>query len=343
MQKLTIKDIAQMAGVSYATVSRALNGEPYVKSETYERIMAVCRKTGYTPNAIARQLKSQKNNTIGIIVPDISNVFFSEITKNIEWNARMQGYNVFISSSFYDYGMEEKNIQVLLQNRVDGIIIAGVGDRSSQTILSYVRQIPMVSIGDNIPDHGVSHITVDNQLGTSLATDYLLGLGHRSIVFLGGRVSSITHRRRQQGFLQTVKNSGASYEIFTVCDGSKIEDGYKTGCAYFKSRREQSIPYATAAISVNDNFALGVMQAASEFGINIPLEFSIVGFDNISFAALPRIHLTTVSQPKHQICEYALKTLLEQIENQNSEILTKIIEPTLIVRDTCAQCRESGK
>jgi len=331
VNKLTIKDIAQMANVSYMTVSRALNGERYVKPETLKRILDICEKTGYRPNAIARQLKRQRNDAIGIIVPDISNAFFCEIAKNIEWNARQKGYSVFISSSFYDYGVEERNIQVLLENRVDGIVISGVGDRSPETILPYAQRIPMVFIGDNIPEEGVSHISVDNQLGTAMATEYLLSLGHLRFAFLGGRYTSITHRRRQAGFIDALTSRGIEdHEVFTVCDGSRIEDGYRTGMSFWAKR-----PSATAILTINDHFAIGIMQAASECGVRIPEDISLIGFDDISFASLPRIQLTTVCQPKEEICEYALNTLIDIIKGGASSCPCKV-RPKLIIRATCS-------
>lgn len=334
MPKLTIKDIAGMAGVSYATVSRVLNGERYVKPETYERVMEVCRRTGYTPNAVARQLKQGKSNSIGIIIPDISNVFFSEMTRNIEWEARQKGYNVFISSSFYDYGVEERNIQALLRSRVDGIVISGVGDRSPETIRQYAEHVPIVFIGDNIPDKGVSSVTVDNFKGVAMATEYLIKLGHPRLAFLGGRSSSIAHQRRHQGFLQALRRTTVPHEIYSVCDGSKIEDGYKTALRYFSERQGEA--RATAVLTISDHFALGVMQAAHELGIRIPRDLSLIGFDNISFAALPGVQLTSVSQPQQLMCEYTFRMLLQLIEGDKKIVQEKhMVEPTLVCRDTC--------
>ena len=130
MERLTIKDIAKMAGVSHTTVSRALNGAQNIRPETYAKIMELCRTTGYTPNAAARQLKRSDSGAIGIIVPDISNAFFCELTRHLEWMTRQKGRNVFISSSFYDYEIEDENIRALMENRVSGIILSGVGDQT---------------------------------------------------------------------------------------------------------------------------------------------------------------------------------------------------------------------
>lgn len=168
MEKLTIKDIAKMAGVSHTTVSRALNGAQNIRPETYARIMELCRTTGYTPNAAARQLKRSDSGAIGIIVPDISNAFFCELTRHLEWMARQEGRNVFISSSFYDYEIEDRNIRALMENRVSGIILSGVGDQTYLHLRDYLGKVPIVFLGDNIPEGMVSQITVNNYEGTRM-------------------------------------------------------------------------------------------------------------------------------------------------------------------------------
>ena len=336
MSELTIKDIAKMAGVSHTTVSRCLNGGRSVKPETYEKIMELCRQTGFTWNAAARQLKKHESKAIGIIVPDVSNAYFGELIRHLEWNAKQRGFHVFISSSFYEYGMEDQNIQALLERRADGIIISGVGDRTYLNLEKYLDKIPILFLGDNAPDELVSKITVDGYAGVVMGARYLLSLGHRSLAFLGGRESSITHRRRRQGFLDVMRRAvDVSYELFSVMPGSRIEDGYETGIAYFNHCVEAGKPYATAVMTINDHFALGIIQAAMEFGIDIPQQMSLVGFDDVSFASLPKIQLTTLAQPKEQLCDLAMETLMKLIENPQPEIYYERIQPVLIRRETC--------
>lgn len=337
MEKLTIKDIAKMAGVSHTTVSRALNGAQNIRPETYAKIIEICRATGYTPNAAARQLKRSDSGAIGIIVPDISNAFFCELTRHLEWMARQEGYNVFISSSFYDYEIESRNIRALMENRVSGIILSGVGDQTYLHLQDYLEKIPIVFLGDNIPEGMVSQITVNNYEGTRMATRYLISLGHRELMFLGGRDSSVTHRRRHQGFLAAASAAAnVRYDIFTILPGSKIEDGYQTGLEYFTRCVEKKRPIATGILCVSDHFALGVMQAAVETGVDIPGQVSLIGFDDVSFASLPKIQLTTISQPKEEICDAAMRTLEELIAADGSaSISCKTIDPVLVRRDTC--------
>lgn len=339
MTKLTMRDIAEMAGVSYTTVSRALNGERYVKPETYEKIMEVCQSTGYTPNAVARQLKMGRSNTIGIVVPDLANPFFSDLAREIEWSVRRQGYTAFVTSSFYDYAIEAENLEALLRNRIDGIIISGVGDRSPDVILACASRVPTVFIGDNIPADGVSSVSVNNHLGAQQAAEYLIGLGHRHLAFLGGRASSRTHRYRFEGFAQAALAAGVKHEFFTASNGSLLEDGYRCMTRFCEQKRQAGDPLPTALLAISDHFALGVIQACDEQGISIPGELSIVGFDNISLSALPHIGLTTVAQPVGLMCEHAVTMLLELLQGGESTPATnklRIDPPDIVVRGTCA-------
>ena len=337
MERLTIKDIAKMAGVSHTTVSRALNGAQNIRPETYAKIMELCRTTGYTPNAAARQLKRSDSGAIGIIVPDISNAFFCELTRHLEWMTRQKGRNVFISSSFYDYEIEDENIRALMENRVSGIILSGVGDQTYLHLRNHLGKVPIVFLGDNIPEGMVSQITVNNYEGTRMATRYLISLGHRELMFLGGRDFSVTHRHRHQGFLDAAAAAAnVCYDIFTILSGSKIEDGYRTGLAYFTHCIENKQPIATGILCISDHFALGVMQAAVETGVDIPGQVSLIGFDDVSFASLPKIQLTTISQPKEEICDAAVRTLEELIHAaEPAPVSCKTIQPVLVRRDTC--------
>ena len=329
--RYTINDIAKMANVSHTTVSRALNGERYVSPETYERIMEICKSTGYMPNAFARKLKTRRSNTLGVLVPDIGNPFFSMVARDIEARARTHGYQVFIASSFYDYLLEERLLQLYLQNRVDGIIVSGAGSHSVETLPVYATQVPIVFIGDNIPVDGVSCVRVDNEKGTADATEYLLGLGHRKFAFVGGRTSSITHRLRISGFTDTLEKHGITdYYLFSTGPGTRLEDGYAAGCAYFKQKHE-----ATAILAIGTQFAVGFMQAADEHGLHTPGDYSIIAFGEDQVAALPQISLSIVTQSVDKMTEDAFNILMRMVENDESEPVQKLLEPSLVIRRTC--------
>ena len=202
------------------------------------------------------------------------------------------------------------------------------------------RRTPLLVLAvtlHNIPEGMVSQITVNNYEGTRMATRYLISLGHRELMFLGGRDFSVTHRRRHQGFLDAAAAAAnVCYDIFTILSGSKIEDGYRTGLAYFTHCIENKQPIATGILCISDHFALGVMQAAVETGVDIPGQVSLIGFDDVSFASLPKIQLTTISQPKEEICDAAVRTLEELIHAaEPAPVSCKTIQPVLVRRDTC--------
>ena len=224
-----------------------------------------------------------------------------------------------------------------MENRVSGIILSGVGDQTYLHLRNYLGKVPIVFLGDNIPEGMVSQITVNNYEGTRMATRYLISLGHRELMFLGGRDFSVTHRRRHQGFLDAAAAAAnVRYDIFTILSGSKIEDGYRTGLAYFTHCIENKQPIATGILCISDHFALGVMQAAVETGVDIPGQVSLIGFDDVSFASLPKIQLTTISQPKEEICDAAVRTLEELIHAaEPAPVSCKTIQPVLVRRDTC--------
>ena len=224
-----------------------------------------------------------------------------------------------------------------MENRVSGIILSGVGDQTYLHLRNHLGKVPIVFLGDNIPEGMVSQITVNNYEGTRMATRYLISLGHRELMFLGGRDFSVTHRRRHQGFLDAAAAAAnVCYDIFTILSGSKIEDGYRTGLAYFTHCIENKQPIATGILCISDHFALGVMQAAVETGVDIPGQVSLIGFDDVSFASLPKIQLTTISQPKEEICDAAVRTLEELIHAaEPAPVSCKTIQPVLVRRDTC--------
>jgi DNA-binding LacI/PurR family transcriptional regulator len=327
----TIKDIARFANVSRATVSRALNGEKYIKPETYNHIMEICKEKNYFPNAIARKLKSRNTKTLGVIIPDIGTVYFSSFVRHFEKLAHIHGYQVFISSSFYDYHLERKIIHSFMENRVEGIVISSVGEQSAATLLPFVSLIPIVFIGDNITLNTVSYVSSDSKMGTSRATEYLVELGHRRFAFVGGHRTRISHQLRIAGFESALHNRGISdYILFHTNNGTDIVHGYETGSAYFKQNTR-----ATAIVAISSLFALGFIQAATEHGLRAPDDYSIIGFDDNRFAALPQIALSTISQSEEQIVRSAFDILMRQINAGDTEPVHTIIEPTLIIRNSC--------
>lgn len=332
-KRTTIKDVAALAGVSFATVSRALDDHPDISRETKEKVRAACAQLGYVPNSAARGLVGQATHTIGVIVPDISNPYFSDMATAIEQAAAEHGYRMLLSNSMRDPNQELHAIDGFLSRQIDGILISPLSPDTQRAHQAILGDLPCVYIGVN-HDGQCSYVASDNQAGAYRATRYLLELGHRDLVYLGGRERSLTREQRAAGFRQALREAGltgrACFMTHDPADSGR-KWSYDIALQLF---RQERLPDAVVAFS--DIMALRVMEAAEVCGVRIPEDVSLVGYDNISFSALPRIRLTTVSQKKRRQGRLAVAQLLSQIQGDRHHV-ARLIQPELIVRSTCAE------
>ena len=330
-KRATIKDVAALAGVSAATVSRALDDHPEISHETKARVRAACAELGYVPNAAARGLTGQATHTIGLVVPDISNPYFSAMATAIEQTAAASGYRVFLSNSLRKPEQELRAIENFMARQVDGILISPISPQTQARHRDILGSTPCVYLGVN---HGedCSYVMADNEAGAYQAARYLLRLGHRDILFLGGRPTSRTRELRVQGFRRALAEAGLEgRELPAPPDVTLLRQwSYEAASELLKG------PLPDAIFAFSDITALKIMEAAEERGVRIPEDVSLVGYDNIAFTALPRIHLTTVSQHKFQQSRIAVERLLEKI-NGSDELTADLLEPELIIRSTCAR------
>lgn len=331
IRPVTIKDIAREANVSYATVSRALSGNPAIREDTKQRVLAVCESMGYTTNYIARSMVMRETNLLGILVPSIDNPFMSEMAYHIECNAREKGYSIMLCNSSYDLREEEKAFTLLLGRQVDGILIFPAAKNSYDTIKKYLNKVPTVFINENLRDAPESYVAVDNHMGTRIGAEYLLSLGHRRILYFGRQSDSVTHDLRAMGYQEVMEENGCEPLFFdSPTEKTTIRSGYEMAMELFEQRRD-----FTAIMASMDTLALGVLQAAEECGIRIPEDVSLLGFDNIRYADLPKINLTTIEQPKRVMADVAMDMLLEKIKNEQFSYSHRILSPTLIKRSSC--------
>ena len=331
MPSVTLKDVAKVAGVSYATVSRALSGSSEIGEETRRRILKLCKEMGYTPNSIARSMVKRCTNVLGLIVPSLNNPFMSELTGHLEIYARKRGYTLMVCNSSYDYDLEKEVFSLLASRQVDGIIMIPVGHESYEPLNALTAQVPTVFISENMKDYPENYVSVDNHRGMQIATEYLYSLGHRRILYFGARSDSKTHQLRLEGYLSTCEKLGIEPRVLrSGYTRSSREVGYALAGEYFSRTNEE-----TAILCAADMLAIGVMQAAFEAGIRIPKDISLMGFDNISFSALPQIDLTTIHQPTQQMAIAAVDMLLERIKNPEAEHTKLILPPSLIERKSC--------
>lgn len=293
MKNVTLKDVAKAAGVSYATVSRALSGSNQIGKSTRERIVRLCDEMGYTGNYVARSMVMKKTYLLGLVVPAIENEFMSQLAYYVEMSARARGYNIMLCNSEPDLKQEEMVVKLLLGRRVDGILIVPQSPATYEKIAPLLEQIPAVFLSENLRDQPQSYVSVDNSRGAYLGVEYLYGLGHREILYFGCR-NSTTHQLRAEGYLRACRQFGLEPRLHhSDFARSSIENGYQM----VKELFAKPIDY-TAIFASTDSNALGILKAADELHIRIPGDLSLIGFDNIPSTALPRIDLTTIEQPK---------------------------------------------
>lgn len=330
MKSVTLKDVAKAAGVSYATVSRALSESRQIGSDTRERIIKLCDEMGYTTNYVARSMVTKKTGLIGLVVPSIDNQFMSELAYHAEMSARSHGYNIMLCNSGPDLKQEKTVVRLLLGRQVDGIMIVPQSPKTYENIRAYTDQVPTVFLSENLRDQPQSYVAVDNSRGTYIGTKYLYELGHREILYFGRRHTT-THQLRAEGYIRACQELGLQSRFFnSEYSHSSVTNGYQLAKELFA----QPVDY-TAVFASTDSNALGLLKAADEAGVDIPGRLSLIGFDNISSTALPRIDLTTIEQPKRDMAVQAVDMLRDKIENGTQGYVHQILMPFLIKRGTC--------
>ena len=332
MKSVTLKDVAKAAGVSYATVSRALSGSPQIGSDTRERIIKLCDEMGYTTNYVARSMVMKKTDLIGLVVPSIDNQFMSELAYYAEMSARSHGYNIMLCNSGPDLKQEKTVVKLLLGRQVDGILIVPQSPKTYENIRAYTDQVPTVFLSENLRDQPQSYVAADNSRGTYIGTKYLYELGHRDILYFGRRHTT-THQLRAEGYMKACQELGLQQRfVNSEFSRSSIANGYEMARELFS----KPIDY-TAIFASTDSHALGILKAADELHIDIPGRLSLIGFDNITATGLPRIDLTTIEQPKRDMAVQAVDMLRDKIENGTQGYVHQILLPTLIKRGTCKE------
>lgn len=330
MKRVTMRDVAVRAGVSTATVSRALSDFPAISEETKKKIRDICAELNYVPDFAARGLSGHATHMLGLIVQDVSNPYFSGMATAIGRAAEENGYQVLLSNSLHDPDRELEAIDSLLSQQIDGLLISAHASDGQARRDELIGQLPCVYLGCN-HGNGCSTVEADNEDGARQAAQYLIRLGHRNIVFLGGRQGSSTLAVRLSGYYRVLEENGFSPRFLTASCGTKglRQWSYERALELLRSGNRPD-----AVIAYNDMIAMRVLEAAEQCGLRVPEDFSLVGFDNIYFGAFPRIRLTSVSQRKFWMGRLAVERVLEKIAGD--EHVTEDVLPTeLVIRSTC--------
>lgn len=301
MERIRMKEVAEAVGVSVNTVSRALNGKSEISPETRERVLEVAAKLGYRPNKLARGLRSKKTGTIGVIVADIANPYFSMLVKGVVKTTQTYDYSIVLQSTDEDYDREEEAIQVLLAEQVDGVLIAPT-QKGIETIEELSESgVPFVLMSRYFMELDTDYVIMDDVQGGLLATEYLLKQGHERIAMVNGPLHISSARERLEGYKKALSEQGLEVDAsLVVAEVLTMDDGYRAARQLLRGSPPSAI------FTFSDFVAFGVMRALRERGLRVPTDVAVVGFDDILFASCLETPLTTVGGSKKTLgCEAA--------------------------------------
>ncbi len=334
---ITIHDIARLAGVSATTVSWVLNNKnKRISEQTKQKVWDIARENSYMPNHIAVSLATNKTMTLGMILPDLTNLFFSKITGGIEKAAQESGYSLFLCNSGESVERCAKYIGELEMRRVDGIFIippANINEGDNYALVQQVLEkchVPYILVERAV--HNVFHdfVTSDNEVGGDLATRHLIDLGHEKIGCITGPLSEYGAKRRLSGYQSAMNEFGLPVPEEYIYEGDYHMESGVAGA-------EKLLPLGVTAIfACNDLMAAGVLQAAEKRGVEVPQQLSVVGYDNNPICKLLRVPLTTIAQPADLMGRRACRILLEKIDQVSDLHTDYYFSPVLKVRKSTA-------
>ncbi len=332
--RVSIKDIARAAGVSYSTVSRALNDSPLISQLVRDNIRQIAKSMGYTPNALAQSLHSHQTNSVGLVITTIADPFFADIVLGVEYVARNAGISVFLSSSNNDPEEEIQIIETFGRRRVDGVIVASsrIGPGYAER-LGQIR-IPVIVVNTEAQgdQNNLFSVSVNDYLGACQAVQYLIGLGHRKIGYLGANNRPGSNGLRLNGYQATMKKNGILVNPEWICLNMDESPGaLSLDIAIGKELASQILKTdVTAVFCYCDTIAAGVVAECRNTGISIPDDLSIVGFDDNTISEIIQPPLTTVHQPKQEIGEMAMQMLMDCLSGRVVE--DRLLDPYLVIR-----------
>jgi LacI family transcriptional regulator len=332
----TLKDIAEKTGFSVSTVSRVLHDRSNkykISRETQEIVNQAAKELGYRINTLARGLRIQKTFEIGLVVPDISNPFFSAVIKSLAGELRKGGYNFIVYDTDEDISIERSAVKSLLEKRVDGLIIASVGQEFSHIQKIQETHIPIVMIDRCFDSLNIDSVSVDNVKGAMFAVNHLINEGHTRIAFIQGLPGTYANETRLQGYKQALSDAGISIDEQLI-----VGDDFRSLNGYLETKYllQLSAP-PTAVFTAGDLIALGTLEACRENGIRIPQDISLVTFDDPVFSSYLSPALTAIEQPITKMTEMAVAMLYRRMRNPEDERRKVLLEPKLNVRNSVAR------
>jgi DNA-binding LacI/PurR family transcriptional regulator len=336
----TMRDVAQLVGVSVQTVSAVVNDKPGISNETRERVAIAIDQLGYSPYSVARSLRTRRTNTIALIVSDIDNPSFSAIASAAEDYVHGFGYSLVVYNTRDSVERESSYIRTAIERWVDGVLFVATQDQL--TSLDRLREmgIPSVAI-DRMPEgYEWPAVTLDNVKAGQLATEHLIELGHRTIAHIGGPQRLRLARERLHGYQVALDRWGLASGPVAFSESWACEEGYQIMRRLLEKPAQASqTGTPTAVVCSNDRMAIGAMLAISEAGLRVPEDISVTGLDDIEVAAFYTPPLTTVRQSFSELATQGVKLLLALINGEPPERLQIVLQPELVVRESTAKAK----
>jgi LacI family transcriptional regulator len=331
-RRTTMADVAREAGVSLQTVSRAINSKGEINEETRKLILDIADRMDFIPSGIARSLATKRTTTIGLVVTDITNPFFSGIARGVEDVAYSNSYNVFLCNTDEDVTREQFALNSLLEKQVDGLILCSSRLKQAD-LVRRIKEFSYVILINRKLDrliNGIATLTIDDALGAEMAINHFISRGHKKIVLLAGPQRSWSGMNRLQGYQTGLKKHGLipDRELIHYCEPD-TQCGFLTTSRVLKDRSD-----VTAILAYNDLVAVGALQACHQFNRSVPDEIAIIGFDDIPLASLVTPSLSTMRIPKQEIGATAMNTLIEIIKKESPTSPTITFKPELILRSS---------
>lgn len=330
MAATSIRDVARLAGVSVGTVSNVLNKPEEVSADSISRVQAAIDELGYVRNDAARRLRAGISSTVGFVVLDGQNPFFNEVVRGSEDEASKNGIAILVGNTDEDSRREGMYLDLFEEQRVRGVLISPYGDINSRLQRLKSRDIPVVLVDRMNVEGQFSSVAVDSVAGGQIAAQHLIDTGRRRIAFVGGPFDIRQVRDRLEGARVAVDNSDYDVAIEVVTTTAlTVAEGVAAGVRLLE-RPRQSRP--DAIFAANDLLALGILQSLVAARVNVPGDISLIGFDDIPFAAAAAVPLSSVRQPSRMIGQTALRILLEEADDPSLIPRQTVFRPELVVR-----------
>jgi len=334
---LNLREIAERAGVSIATVSRFQKDRESVSLESRKKIEEVLQALGYSPGNRKSRKKTQK--TIAFLIPDVENPFFSSLVKNVELFLSRMGYFLLLCNAWGNVNLESRYLRLLEKHPIDGVLLVPSGRKDGELV--HVLQsfsLPFLALDRRIEGLSLPLITCDNEEGMAMATRHLLRMGRKRIAFVTGKRETSTSAERLQGYRRALEEEGLAFQDELVIEGDfSFQSGFEAGKRILAMSEK-----VDAILAANDFMALGVMDCLKRSGVKIPEDISVVGYDDVWLGRIYEPSLTTVRQPILEMCELAVNTLLRFIQEGKSTPFERVFKPELIVRESSLVSVERG-